>query len=94
MYRVCQKRERHFKHTYKISLDRDYHICGQVSKSHLYRTLPIFDKKLCSERSRDVLHVRILLLGVTHIWRPTVTELPTVKNVIIKCNRFYIIILL
>ena len=44
MYRVCQKR--HFKHTCKsegiiifftkIRLDRVYHICGQMSKIHLY----------------------------------------------------------
>ena len=31
---------------------------------------------------------------ITHIWTRTVTELPTVKGFMTKCNRFYIIILL
>ena len=51
-------------------------------------------KKLGSERSRYVLHVRILLLVRYSQWTRTVTKLPTVKGFTTKCNGLYINILL
>ena len=50
-----------------ILLEKVYHICGQMSKVYVYSPI-IYDialfksfKKLCSERSLNILHVRILL---------------------------------
>ena len=72
-----------------------------MSKNHVYspiiHEIALFQtlkKKLCSERSRNVLHVRILLIVRYSQWTRTVTELPIVKGVMTKCNGVYIIILL
>ena len=60
-----------------------------MSKIHLYSpnyllhsrsTLPNFEKKLCSELSQDVFHVRIALLVRYSQWTRTGTELPTVNG--------------
>ena len=51
-----------------------------VAQILLNSSLPNFEKKLCIERSRDVLHARILLLVRYSQWTRTVTELPTAKG--------------
>ena len=105
------KKERHFKHTYKIwgncyffpknLLDRVYHMCGQMSKVNIYNPI-IYDIALFQTlkgnyavNGHEMYCTCVFFyLCVAHILTSTVTELPTVKSFMIKCNVFYIIILL
>ena len=82
-------------------LDRVYHICGQMSKDHIYSPI-IYDIALFQTMKRNYAvngHEMyctcvFFYLRVALILTRTVTELPTVKGFMTKCNGFYIIILL
>ena len=85
----------------KIGLDRYYHICGQMLKIHLYsriiHEIALFQtlKRNYAVNGHEMYCTCVLFyLRFTHILTRTVTELPTVKGIMTKCNGVYTIILL
>ena len=88
LYRVCQKK----KDILNIHIKSEGITIFPQKFNHIDFTIFMIIKcqnfiyKLCSEQSRDILHVRILLLIRYSQWTRTVTELPTVKGFTTNCN--------
>ena len=88
LYRVCQKK----KDILNIHIKSEGITIFPQKFNHIDFTIFMiincqnFIYKLCSEQSRHVLHVRILLLIRYSQWTRTVTELPTVKGFTTNCN--------